>query len=402
MKYRDMGKKIDWKASALGFGCMRLPRKKFLWFFKKVDEEEAIKIIRYAIDNGVNYIDTAHPYHGGKSELIVGKALKDGYRDKVKLVTKLPMWKVKKREDYDKFLNEQLEKLQTDHLDIYLFHSMNKKHFQTLKDLELIEKMEEAKKEGKIKYYGFSFHDSLEVFKEIIDYHDWAVCQIQYNYMDAATDFQAGTEGLKYAASKGIGIVIMEPVRGGKLADPPKQVKSIMEKSPIKRKPVDWALQFVWNKPEVGCVLSGMGSLKMVKENIESANNSGINSLSPEENVILNQIGNIYKEFIVIPCTKCEYCFESCNNGVNIPEIFDIINEYAREKDLKKAKRRYKKLVTKKEKVDNENPNGAPNLCIKCGSCVSNCPQGIDIPAMLEKVQKVVEEEQDFSQVFSK
>lgn len=400
MKYRDMGARIDWKASALGFGCMRLPKKKFLLFFKKADEEESIRIIRYAIDHGVNYVDTAYTYEGSKSEIIVGKALKDGYREKVHLVTKLPIWKVKKREDFDKYLDEQLGKLDTDHLDIYLFHALNKKRFEKLKDLNLLEKMEEAKAAGKIKEYGFSFHDSLEVFKEIINYHEWNMCQIQYNYLDAATDFQAGTEGLKYAASKGVAVVIMEGIRGGKLADPPEEVKKIMKESKADRTPVDWALQFLWNKPEVSCVLSGMGSMKMVKENIDSAKNSGINSLTEHEEQVLELVGNVYKESIVIPCTKCGYCLDECANGVAIPDIFDIVNNYASDKDLKKAQKRYNKLVKDSAKAKKDDPNGAPEVCIQCGKCIESCPQGIEIPEVLKKVKAFFDGDKEFEELF--
>ncbi|MHA1340550.1 MAG: aldo/keto reductase [Promethearchaeota archaeon] len=402
MKYRKMGKNIKEEASALGFGAMRLPWKKFLFLKRfRIDEEEAIRMIRYAIDHGVNYIDTAYSYMGKKSEIVVGKALKDGYREKVKfLVTKLPMWKVKTREDFDKFLNEQLSKLDTDYLDIYLFHGLNKKRFELIKKLKLIEKMEQAKKEGKIRYFGFSFHDSLNVFKEIIDYYDWDVCQIQYNYMDAATNFQAETEGLKYAASKGIAVVIMEPLRGGKLANPPLEVRKIMDSSPIKRTPPDWALQFLWNKPEVSVVLSGMSTMQQVIENIQSAENSGINSLTAEELEILDKIANIYKKSIIIPCTKCNYCLEVCENGVAIPEIFDILNNYVANHDLKKAKKRFSKLVKEESKVDKENNNGAPDLCIKCRKCVAQCPQSIDIPEMLEKVSLAIEKGQSIDQIF--
>jgi predicted aldo/keto reductase-like oxidoreductase len=183
-----------------------------------------------------------------KSEIVVGKALQEGYREKVHLVTKCPMGKMKKTEDFDKTLEEQLRKLQTRYLDIYLLHSLNKKNFEKVKNLGLIKKMEEAKSKGKIKHIGFSFHDSLDVFKQIIDYYDWDVCKIQYNYMDAATNFQAGTEGLKYASSKRIGVIIMEPLRGGRLANPTNEIKEILNNASIKRTPVDWALQFLWDK----------------------------------------------------------------------------------------------------------------------------------------------------------
>jgi predicted aldo/keto reductase-like oxidoreductase len=260
--------------------------------------------------------------------------------------------------------------------------------------------MEEARSAGKIKHIGFSFHDSLEVFKEIIDYYDWDVCQIQYNYMDAATNFQAGTEGLKYAASKGIGVIIMEPLRGGRLANPTEEIKEIINKAPIKRTPVDWALQFLWDKPEISVVLSGMGSLQMVKENIESANNSTIGKLSKEEHEILDKMAKIYQKSILISCTKCNYCLEVCASGVNTPEIFELVNNYARNPNDKNIEKRYKKLIKKPEKVDKTKHNGAPNICTKCSKCITECPQKINIPDMLDRSYKVLEKQLSIKEAF--
>jgi predicted aldo/keto reductase-like oxidoreductase len=395
-----MGSKIPWEVSALGFGCMRLPAKKFLFFFKKIDEPEAIKILRYGIDHGINYIDTAFMYMSGQSEIVVGKALQDGYREKVHLVTKLPMGKVKSREDFDKLLNEQLTKLQTDHLDIYLFHALNGKLLKTIRDLNLIEKMEQAKADGKIMHFGFSFHDNYDAFKEIIDYYNWDCCQIQYNYMD--TENQATTKGLEYAASKGIAVIIMEPLRGGKLANPSPEIIQLMDQSSIKRTPVDWALQFLWNRKEVSVVLSGMGALQQVKENLESADKSSIGLLTPQENKTLEQVSELYKNLIIIPCTKCQYCMPCTVGGVNIPEVFDIVNEYGRDKNLKRATMRYKKLIHDANKVNKENPNGGPEVCTKCGACAKKCPQQIDIPAMLAKVKQFIAGGALFEQVFPK
>ncbi len=401
MQYRKM-ERLGWDVSALGFGCMRLPTKGLL---KRVDEEEAIRIIRKGIDLGINYIDTAWPYHMGNSEKVLGKALQDGYREKVKLVTKLPMFTVRKEEDFDRFLNSQLKKLQTTHIDLYLFHALNKMFFGTMKKLSLIEKMEKAKSEGKIKAIGFSFHDSLPIFKEIIDFYPWDACQIQYNYMD--TGQQAGDEGLIYAHEKGISVIIMEPIKGGMLANPPSEALDLMKKSPIKRTPVDWALQFVWNKPEVSIVLSGMGNMQMVEENCASAANSGINSLSQEDNQILEEIADIYRKKIMVPCTACQYCMP-CPYGVNIPGCFVAVNTVSindSNKGLDLGLRllqrlRYRKMAKNKKQLVKKPNNGRASMCTNCGACIPKCPQHIQIPDELVKVVQVMEKHKSVKKSF--
>ena len=397
MKYRKFGS-LDWEASALGWGCMRLPTRKKFFFFKEIDEPEAIKVIRHGIDNGINYVDTAYGYHQGKSEIIVGKALKDGYREKVHLVTKLPIWKVKQPDDVIKYLKEQLDKLQTDYLDIYLVHAMNKGRFAKVKELDVLKKMEEAKESGLIKHIGFSFHDNVHVFKEIIDYYPWDMAQIQYNYMD--TRNQATTEGLEYAASKGIAVVIMEPVRGGRLANPPKEVQDIFTSSHVKRTPVDWALQFLWNKPGVSCVISGMSNMKQLVENLESADNSGIDILSEKENEVLEQVADVFRKAILIPCTDCKYCLEVCPSGVGIPSNFKMLNELSQSKNYKKWRKKYKNLAISEKSLNDARDNGMATLCTKCKSCIEQCPQDIDIPTELEKVNEVLGEGKPIESVF--
>ncbi|WP_026486453.1 aldo/keto reductase [Caldanaerobius polysaccharolyticus] len=371
MQYRDFGK-TGWKVSALGFGAMRLPV--IDGDNNKIDEPKAIEMIRYAIDNGVNYIDTAWPYHGGNSELVVGKALKDGYREKVKLATKLPSWLIKSQQDMDKYLNEQLKKLQTDHIDFYLLHSLNKDHWNKYKDLNVFEWIDKVKSEGKVKNIGFSFHDEFDVFKQIIDDYDgWDFCQIQYNYMDV--DVQAGEKGLKYAASKGLPVVIMEPIRGGRLANnPPEPIKELWNTAKVKRSPAEWALQWLWNQPEVTVVLSGMSTLEQVKENIESASRSGVNSLTEEELQLIEKVRNRYKELSPVACTGCNYCMP-CPNGVNIPRNFTIYNEAHMYNIFEGSKRDYNGL--KEAKASN---------CVGCGNCESVCPQHLPIIDLLKDV----------------
>jgi len=404
MKYRKMGS-LDWEVSILGFGAMRLPIDKQF----KIIEEESIKMIRYAIDNGVNYVDTAYPYHDGESEVLVGKALKDGYREKIHLATKLPMWLVKKTEDFDFFLNQQIERLQTNP-DMYLFHGLTKDRFEKIKKFNLIEKMEKAKAKGLIKYIGFSFHDTFDVFKEIIDYYHWDCCQIQHNYLDI--EFQAGTEGLKYAASKNIAVIIMEPIRGGKLAipehklDTKPEIKKILDKSNIKRTMPDWALQFLWNQPEVSVVLSGMSTMQHVVENIESANNSGINTLTEDELQTISELRDAYSKYIVVPCTSCGYCMP-CPNGVAIPEVLRLLNEiaYWGERGKPRIAFFYNRMVKtqedlEKKKSQGDEIEGAASLCIQCEECVDKCPQQIEIPSILEKVNAIFDEGKKFSDVF--
>jgi predicted aldo/keto reductase-like oxidoreductase len=310
------------------------------------------------------------------------------------------MMLVRKTEDFDNYLQKQLKRLQTDYLDAYIFHALNKSSFEKIKELGLIEKMEEAKKKGLIRHIGFSFHDTYPVFKEIIDYYDWDIAQIQYNYLD--TDIQARTEGLKYAYSKGIAVVVMEPLKGGKLVDPPKEALEIMKTAKNKKTPVEWALQFLWNKPEVATVLSGMGSMHMVDENCEIADRSGINTLSTDDEEIITRLAEIYKENILIPCTACEYCMP-CKYGVNIPQNFAILNNvYMNESRLHKwmIGRGYKNLAGTKEKLDKKNPNGNASMCTKCNECIKKCPQGIIIPDELEKVHAILGKRGKFSDYY--
>jgi predicted aldo/keto reductase-like oxidoreductase len=382
VKQRPMGS-LEWPVSALGFGAMRLPSKGLNRLTPDLAESTAI--IRSGIDQGINYVDTAYVYPG--SERAVGEALKDGYRERVHLVSKLPVFLTRKAQDFDKYLATSLERLQTDHLDAYLLHSMNAGAFEKAQRLGFLDKMVEARDAGLIRHIGFSFHDTLPVFKSIVDAFDWDLCQIQYNYMD--TCLQAGTEGLEYAAGKGVAVVIMEPLKGGRLADPPAEAREIMRASGVDRTPVDWALQFLWNRPEVAVVLSGMGSQQMVDDNCASADRSGVATLTPHELETVERLADVYRRRMAVPCTACRYCMP-CPSGVDIPQNFAIWNNVSMEDGgwrRWRTKRGYRKLARTPAKVNLEDPNGSAAVCTKCGRCVPNCPQGIDIPTELVKCE---------------
>ena len=368
MQYRKFGN-TGCEISALGFGAMRLPSWDGQPASPNVKEEEAIHLIRYAIDHGVNYVDTAYPYHGGQSEYVVGKALADGYRDKTYLATKSPVWKLEKPEDFDTCLDEQLAKLQTDHVDFYLLHALSRDRWEDkVKKLDLCERIRAAKKAGKIRFMGFSFHDDVSVFKEIIDScPDWDFCQIQHNYID--THNQAGNEGLAYAASKGLGVIIMEPLLGGKLATAPAQVAKVL---PEGRSAVKWAFDYLWDKPEVGFLLSGMGSMEMVKENIAYADESHIGMVPAEERPLYEKAREVFQTMAIVPCTKCSYCMP-CPFGVDIPAVYDAYNKTA-SLGLKKARPIYEEIA------------GKADLCRKCGACEKQCPQHIRSTELMEQI----------------
>lgn len=377
MQYRTMDG-LEWKPSALGFGCMRLPI--IGDDHNRIDEPQAIEMIRYAIDNGVNYVDTAYGYHGGNSEVVVGKALKDGYREKVMLATKLPTWLVNTYEDMDRLLNEQLTRLDTDHIDFYLLHSLSQDHWKQITKVDIFGWLDKVHAEGKIRYMGFSFHDNYDLFEEIINAYDhWTFCQIQYNYMDE--DFQAGKKGLQYAASKGLGVVVMEPIRGGRLVNNlPPQIIDILNSAPAKRSLADWALQWVWNQPEVSIVLSGMSNMEQVKQNIESANRSGVNTLTQEELDILTKAKETYRKLSPIPCTGCYYCMP-CPSGVNIPGNFELYNNAHIYNDFERFQKAYMHM----------NEANRASACEACGTCEGVCPQGIEITDRMAEVKEYFE-----------
>jgi predicted aldo/keto reductase-like oxidoreductase len=372
MKQRKFGK-LDWKVSALGFGAMRLPIVDN--DASKINEPEAIRMIRYAFDNGVNYIDTAYVYHRGTSEVLVGKALQDGYRKKVKLATKMPTWLVKSQEDMDKYLDEQLTRLNTEYVDFYLLHGLDDERWSKLTDLKVLDWLEKKKEEGKIKHLGFSFHDEYASFKRIIDSYDrWTLCQIHYNYVDS--HYQAGMRGLKYAASKGLAVVIMEPIAGGRLAiKPPQEIQAIWDKAEKRRTPAEWALQWLWNQPQVSVVLSGMSTMEQVIQNVRSANRSGPSSLAEKDLRLINFVARKYKQCGYVGCTGCGYC-QPCPEGVNIPKIISLYNEYFMKDRNDEIKKKYWEHIT---------PESQAKRCARCGKCEELCPQKLPVRDVLNK-----------------
>jgi hypothetical protein len=376
MLYRSM-KKAEPRLSILGFGCMRLPMKEN----GQIDERQATKMLRYAIDNGVNYVDTAYVYHNGESEPFVGRALQGGYREKVNLATKLPSWMIKSREDMDKYLDEQLKRLQTDHIDFYLVHGLMKPFWDKLRPLHVTEFLDQAIDDGRIRYAGFSFHDELGLFKEIVDSYDWDFCQIQYNFMDE--QYQAGTEGLRYAAGKGLGIVVMEPLRGGMLSKEIPVISDVWNSAPASHSPTEWALRWVWSHPEVTVVLSGMSDCDQVVQNIAYADKGIPDSLSRTELDLFEKIKTEYGKRITVPCTGCKYCMP-CPSGVSIPECFEMYNTACMFDAPEVAKFNY-------DIVLGGMLSGKPEFasqCQECGECLEKCPQKLPIQDHLKEVAK--------------
>ena len=376
MLYRKM-KKAETELSILGFGAMRLP----VLADGHVDGPEATRMIRYAIDHGVNYVDTAYPYHNGESELAVGNALLDGYRERVQIATKLPSWLIKSREDMDRYLDEQIVKLQTDHIDFYLVHGLIGPFWENLTSLGVLEFLDDAIADGRIRYAGFSFHDTTKLFKEIVKAYDWTFTQIQYNYMDE--DYQAGTKGLQYAAKKGLGVVVMEPIRGGLLAKDVPGITELWQGAPVRRTPADWALRWVWDHPEVTVALSGMSTLDQVVENIGATEGAIPGSLSKKELAMFGRVRKEFKKRIAIPCTGCKYC-QPCPHGVSIPECFELFNQAHMYEAREAVTQRYTMFL-------GGFFDGIPSYascCQDCGECEDKCPQGLPIRENLRRVSE--------------
>ena len=373
MQYRTFGQ-LDWKPSALGFGAMRLPTVN--GDPAVIDETLATEMIRSAIDGGVNYVDTARVYHRGQSEPFVGRALQDGYRERAKLATKLSHYP-ETESAFRTYLNEQLRDLQTDHIDFYLLHGVNSRSWEL--DRRAIPWIEKAIADGQIRHLGFSFHDDLSTFKSIVDAHDWTFCQIMYNYMDIQD--QAGTEGLKYAAGKGLAVVIMEPLRGGGLVGrQPDSVQAIWDSAPMQRTPAEWALHWVWDHPEVSLLLSGMSTSEQVRQNLASAGESSTGCMTEDDQRTIAAVRDEYRRLIRVPCTKCRYCMP-CPHGVNIPDTFRLYNDLALYGNEGWIREQY---------FDHRPESMHASQCKACGQCEEACPQQIPVIEKLKEAHEAL------------
>ncbi|MDD4160557.1 MAG: aldo/keto reductase [Synergistaceae bacterium] len=358
--------KTGLRVSRFGLGCMRFPP----------DEKEAVSMVRHAIDNGVNYIDTAYTYPG--SEDIVGKALRDGYREKVCLVTKCPVALSSKKGDLERFLDEQLKRLQTDYTDIYLLHNLSPAVWEKAKKYDGPGFLDNVLKKGKILHKGFSLHNTFEAFKEIIDCYKWDMTQIQLNILDEKNQ-AGGVEGLKYASSKGLPVTIMEPLRGGSLVkSAPESVLKMVESYTEKRSLAEWCFRWLYDQPEVSVVLSGTSTMEQLDDNLRIFKDSSSGVMSKDDKDLIDKLRKEYGRSTAVPCTDCKYCMP-CTQGVMIAPIFSLYNEYRNTMDVK-IKDNYKEAFFKRGR-------GA-DMCVSCGVCERHCPQGLEIIKLLAKVHE--------------
>ncbi len=371
MKYRKFGK-LGIECSAFGVGCMRFDMTTNENGESVVDESKSTPIIRRAIEAGVNYFDTAYVYSGRKNEVALGHALRDGYRDRVYIATKLPTWECNTREDMDRFLDEQLANLETDRIDFYLVHSLNRTNWDKVNALGVCEFLDQAKASGKIKYACFSFHDDYDAFKYILDSYDWDMCQIQYNYLDI--EHQATRRGLGYAHSKNIPVVIMEGLRGGKLANVPANVQAIFDSHPVKRSPAEWAFRWLLSQEGVATVLSGVSTMEQLEDNLRIFDEAEIGCMTEAEDALITSAREAYESRIKVGCTGCAYCVP-CPAEVEIPKIFSLWNNLFMFDEKLEGNPRYAKLIADKKSAEN---------CLECGQCEGICPQHIGIIDMLK------------------
>ena len=361
--------KLGVESSLLGFGCMRFPLTKD----GKIDEVEAEKMLDLAIENGVTYIDTAYPYHDGDSEPFVGKVLKKYDRSSFTLATKLPIWKINSQEEAKEIFESQLKRLNVDYVDFYLLHALDAKKWEKVLEYHIIDMCEELRREGKIKYLGFSFHDEFNVFEEIIKYHHWDFCQLQLNYMDMG--IQAGQKGVDLANELGVPLVVMEPIKGGSLATLPDDVTKLFKDYHQDATLASWALRYVGTLPGVKVILSGMSTLEQVQDNLKTFMN--YQDLNDEELAIVKKVADTLHSRTQNGCTGCAYCMP-CPFGVNIPGNFKYWNNSYVYDDYKLFSHKYHAMI------DSEKASH----CQQCGACEKMCPQQIPIREDLKRVAK--------------
>lgn len=383
MELRNLGT-TGMKVSPIGLGLMRLPLADGRQGFtssRGADVDAGVKLIRHAIDLGVNYVDTAFNYLHGESEKVLGKALKDGYRDKVIVATKSPIWMLKEKGDFDSLLAKQMGRLQTDHIDVYLLHCVMKNDWRNkVLPTGAIESLVRAKEDGRVGAIGFSFHDTTDFFKEVVDYAPWDICQLQLNYLDRG--FQGGFEAARYAASKGMGVISMEPLRGGHLVNVPDRVSEVFAKADIQRTPIEWAFDYLWNNTDISLLLSGMTYPEQIDENLVYAERSSVNMLSASELAVYDRAVEAFHSYDTIPCTGCNYC-AGCPEGVAIPYNFQTYNQWVLSGNMERALWEWKTSIPL---------NGArADACIECGACEERCPQHIEIIDDLKKVAALFE-----------
>jgi len=375
MQYVPFGK-LGFDVSRLGFGMMRLPTMTDDEGKVCIDRPEAMRMLRHAIDRGVNYVDTAYGYHFQESEILTGLALKDGYREKVKLTTKLPQWLVKEHADMDRLLDEQLRKLDVPYVDFYLVHSLTGDAFHRMQSLDYKGFLKRALKDGRIRHTGFSFHDEKDVFIEIVDDFDWELAQIQFNYLD--DENQATLEGLRYAGRRGIPVVCMEPLRGGAIANPPQEIRDMMMENPRGWSPVEWAFRYAGDFPEVVTILSGMNSFPQVEDNLDIFSRVKPGTLTQQDHAFIREVKEAYLARIAVGCTQCNYC-QPCPEGVLIPRIFAAWNGAYMFDNPVLFENAYRQILKEE---------GDAARCVACGQCEAVCPQQLPIIELLQKAQQ--------------
>ncbi|MDR1924227.1 MAG: aldo/keto reductase [Planctomycetaceae bacterium] len=382
MNFRKFGRDGH-KVSVLGYGCMRLPTES-----GKTDgtviESEAKRLVRHAIDSGVNYIDTAKVYHDSRCEEIVGKILQNGYREKVLIATKLPIWDVKSKTDADRIFDEQRRDLKTDRIDVYLLHNIQRGYWDTVQKFDLIEWGIKKRESGEIGYFGFSFHDSYDFFVEVVNAYDgWDFCQLQYNYVGESV--QAGRCGVNYASKRGMSVVVMEPLLGGCLANPLGKMADLFEWNQHEGRdyqPVDLALRWIWDQPQISVVLSGMSAYNQVKQNLKIASRKDYGKLTQEELQFILRLQREYDKSLPIKCTKCRYCMP-CPDGVDIPLNFELYNNHSA---ITKMKEEKSENILNKILYNSMSKQQKASNCVKCGKCEKICPQNLPIREYLKTI----------------